>query len=65
MPNTYTIELNEDELEMVLNALSYEHAENKELTADYRADLEALFELLDRVGQPWEGTPFADDPKQG
>lgn len=63
MQNTYTIELNEDELEMVLNALSYEHSTHKELTADYRADLEALFELLDHVGKPWEGANSANDAK--
>lgn len=52
--NEYTITLTENELEMVLNALSYEHSTHKEITADYRAELEQLFDLLDHVGEPYK-----------
>jgi hypothetical protein len=54
-PNEYTITLAEDDLEMILNALSYEHQTHTELTQDYRDALAALFELLDHVGTPYEG----------
>lgn len=59
--NEYTITLAEDDLEMILNALSYEHQTHTELTQDYRNELEKLFELLDRVGTPYG----RDDSKQG
>lgn len=60
-PNEYTITLAEEDLEMILNALSYEHNTHTELTQEYRDALEALFELLDPVGTPYEG----NDAKQG
>lgn len=59
--NEYTITLAEDDLEMILNALSYEHKTHTELTQDYRDALEALFDLLDHVGTPYE----PNDPKSG
>lgn len=61
----YTVTLTEDDLEMILNALSYEHQTHTELTQDYRNALEQLFELLDHVGNPWKGKPDGDDAKQG
>lgn len=66
IPQTeYTVSLTEDDLEMILNALSYEHETHKELSQDYRDALEALYELMDHVGNPWRGDRDADDAKQG
>jgi len=63
---TYTVTLTEDDLEMILNALSYEHETHKEITEEYRAALEALYELMDHVGNPWKGKPDGpNDTKQG
>jgi hypothetical protein len=63
---TYALTVTDDELEMILNALSYEHETHKELTAEYRAALEALFESLDHVGNPWnEESNATNDAKQG
>lgn len=59
--NEYTITLAEDDLEMILNALSYEHQTHTDLTPEYRDALEALFELLDHVGTPYE----PNDTEQG
>lgn len=61
LQNEYTITLTEDELEMVLNALSYEHETHTDITTDYRQELEKLFELLDHVGTRYE----PNDAKQG
>jgi hypothetical protein len=65
-PETYTVTLTEDDLEMILNALSYEHETHTEITQEYRDALEALHELIDRVGNPWRGDVNAgNDAKQG
>lgn len=65
-PEVYTVTLTEDDLEMILNSLSYEHETHKELTPDYRDRLEALYELMDHVGNPWKGNiNVANDAKQG
>lgn len=44
-----TLTISENELEMILNALSYEHQNNLHLTQDYRDELEALFESFDNL----------------
>ena len=44
---TYTVSLTADELELLLNAITYEKAENHGLTEDYKQELLALFRKLD------------------
>lgn len=44
-----TLTISENELEMILNALSYEHHNNVHLTQDYRDALEALYESFDNL----------------
>ena len=44
-----TLTLSENDLEMILNALSYEHHNNPHLTQEYRDALEALYEGLDNL----------------
>lgn len=62
---TYTVTLTEDDIEIILNALSYEHETHKEITQEYRDALETLYELMDHVGNPWKGEQHGDDAKQG
>lgn len=66
IPNeTFTVSLTEEDLEMILNALSYEYETHKELTPEYRDALEALYELMDHIGNPWKGKLHANDAESG
>jgi len=49
--NTYYVRLSESDIEMLLNALSFEMESNTYLTPDYQEDLEDLFMHLDSVGE--------------
>lgn len=44
-----TLTLSKNDLEMILNALSYEHTNNSHLSQEYRDALEALAEALDKL----------------
>ena len=47
----YFVQMTADEIELLLNAISYEKAENKQLTDDYKQELLVLFRRLSNVIQ--------------
>ena len=48
---TYAVTLTADDIEMLLNSISYEKAENAQLTDDYKREMLLLFRRLSNVIQ--------------
>lgn len=49
--NTYYVRLSEYDIEMLLNAISFELENNADLTPDYEDELRDLFMHMDSVGE--------------
>lgn len=47
--STIIVELTEMELEMILNAIDYQHSNDDTMDRDYRARLHDLWQVLDRL----------------